>query len=169
MSKRHRADRAEAGPQGRQRALTVPAQRGVSEEDVERARVAALEDWLEGRLDAEGLAEVWAVQPGDLVPGVDDVDDDQADDDGAGFRAAYATAAAAALGYSTGDVRHVLLQLVEQRERLDLALVASVNRARLDGWSWDDLASVLGVTRQSAHRRFRDAAVEAAGLVTARS
>jgi DNA-directed RNA polymerase specialized sigma24 family protein len=40
-----------------------------------------------------------------------------------------------------------LRRLVEQLERLH------VRRARMQGWSWQEIATVLGVTRQAVHQK----------------
>ncbi|MEW2399991.1 hypothetical protein [Streptomyces sp. NPDC046862] len=36
----------------------------------------------------------------------------------------------------------------------DILLTQAVGRARGEGYSWEDVASPLGTTRQSAHERF---------------
>jgi hypothetical protein len=41
-----------------------------------------------------------------------------------------------------------LRQLLEQLEALQ------VKAAREDGWTWERIASALGVTRQSVHRKY---------------
>ncbi len=41
-----------------------------------------------------------------------------------------------------------------QRRRLDLDLAIAVEIARVDGLSWQDIGTVLGVTRQAAFQRF---------------
>ncbi len=41
-----------------------------------------------------------------------------------------------------------------QRRRLDLDLAIAVEVARVDGLSWQDIGTVLGVTRQAAFQRF---------------
>ncbi len=41
-----------------------------------------------------------------------------------------------------------------QRRRLDLDLAIAVEVARVDGLSWEDIGTVLGVTRQAAWERF---------------
>jgi hypothetical protein len=43
-----------------------------------------------------------------------------------------------------------LRRLAEQLER------AQVERARALGWSWQDIAAALGVTKQTVHRKHRE-------------
>ena len=42
-----------------------------------------------------------------------------------------------------------LRRLLEQLERLH------VDNARADGWSWQEIGDVLGLTRQAAHHKHR--------------
>ncbi len=42
---------------------------------------------------------------------------------------------------------HALRRLVEQLE------ASQVRRAREQGWSWQDIADVLGVSRQAVHKK----------------
>lgn len=37
---------------------------------------------------------------------------------------------------------------------LERLTALQVEQARAAGWSWEEIASVLGVTRQSAHKRY---------------
>lgn len=48
-----------------------------------------------------------------------------------------------------------LADLAAVADQLDVALAMAVANLRERGYSWGDIASVLGVTRQSAHERFR--------------
>jgi hypothetical protein len=49
--------------------------------------------------------------------------------------------------------RLALRELTRLRPALDRLEAALVDQARRDGCSWTDVASDLGVTKQSAHRR----------------
>ncbi len=46
----------------------------------------------------------------------------------------------------------------ERLATLEHALRVSVAAARADGWRWDDVGMVLGVTKQAAQQRFGSSA-----------
>ncbi len=56
----------------------------------------------------------------------------------------------------------VLRDIVQLRASLDRIEALLVERARANGSSWAEIGGLLGVTRQSAHRRHRTAAKPAA-------
>lgn len=48
----------------------------------------------------------------------------------------------------------LLASLADQRAEVEDALSESVTRARLNGYSWAQIAGALGVTRQAAQKRY---------------
>ena len=64
----------------------------------------------------------------------------------------------------TGGPADHLAAVVALRELADRMEDAGVEQAMREGWSWIDVASALGVTRQAVHkkhlRRLADAGVE---------
>jgi DNA invertase Pin-like site-specific DNA recombinase len=53
-----------------------------------------------------------------------------------------------------GEPLAELHRLAELRKEVARAEEAQVRRARTSGYSWQAIASALGVTKQAAHRRF---------------
>ncbi|WP_119696835.1 AsnC family protein [Microbacterium halotolerans] len=47
-----------------------------------------------------------------------------------------------------------LFALAERRRELSRDEAALVRRARVSGYSWEAIATALGITRQAAHKRF---------------
>ena len=54
---------------------------------------------------------------------------------------------------SPEDPGEALAAVVSLRRRADRLELASVRSAIAQGWSWTQVAEVLGVTRQAAHKR----------------
>jgi len=54
---------------------------------------------------------------------------------------------------SPEDPGEALAAVVSLRRRADRLELASVQSAIAQGWSWTQVAEVLGVTRQAAHKR----------------
>jgi DNA-directed RNA polymerase specialized sigma24 family protein len=63
-----------------------------------------------------------------------------------------ATALAAAAGDQ--DPRVGLHAVAALRRLLDVLERAQVRNARSAGWSWAEIANVLGVSRQAVHKKF---------------
>lgn len=53
-----------------------------------------------------------------------------------------------------GEPLAELHRLTELRREISRAEEAQVRRARNEGYSWQAVASALGVSKQAAHRRF---------------
>lgn len=53
-----------------------------------------------------------------------------------------------------GEPLAELHRLTELRREISRAEEAQVRRARTTGYSWQAIASALGVSKQAAHRRF---------------
>ncbi len=47
-----------------------------------------------------------------------------------------------------------LLQLAEQRTAVEAELVEAVCQARADNYSWSEIGTMLGVSKQAAQRRY---------------
>jgi hypothetical protein len=62
-----------------------------------------------------------------------------------------ATALAAAADSS--DPRTGLRAVAALRRLLEQLEVLQVDNARVNGWSWQEIAEVLGVSRQAAHKK----------------
>ena len=58
-----------------------------------------------------------------------------------------AQGAARRLGHGHIGTEHLLLGLLEQLETLQVA------NARSSGWSWQEIAAELGVSRQAVHKK----------------
>jgi hypothetical protein len=54
---------------------------------------------------------------------------------------------------ATGDVE-ALIDLVGLSQQLDTAILQAVTGLRACGYSWTEIATRLGVTRQAAHQRW---------------
>jgi DNA-directed RNA polymerase specialized sigma24 family protein len=54
----------------------------------------------------------------------------------------------------SGDPRALLRRIAQQRAELDRAESLSVRRARNSGLTWQEIAAVLGVTKQAVHKRY---------------
>ncbi len=54
---------------------------------------------------------------------------------------------------SSGDPTEGLRAVVALRQLLERLERLHVQRARDQGWSWQDIASVLGVSRQAVHQK----------------
>lgn len=54
----------------------------------------------------------------------------------------------------SGDPRALLRRIAQQRAELDRAESLSVRRARNSGLTWQEIAGVLGVTKQAVHKRY---------------
>jgi predicted DNA-binding protein (UPF0251 family) len=57
---------------------------------------------------------------------------------------------------STGEPDTALRAVARLRRLVEQIEVEQVRRARQLGWSWQDIASRLGVTKQTLHRKYRD-------------
>jgi hypothetical protein len=53
------------------------------------------------------------------------------------------------------DPRRALAGAAELRREAERLQTVAVRRARHDGLSWAEIAAVLGVSKQAAHRRYR--------------
>lgn len=53
-----------------------------------------------------------------------------------------------------GGVLGELRQIAEAQRELAARETVAVRRARAEGFSWEAIATMLGVTRQAVHRRF---------------
>jgi DNA-directed RNA polymerase specialized sigma24 family protein len=62
----------------------------------------------------------------------------------------------AKLALATGDddPRAALSAAAELRRAAGRLQAAVVRRARLAGWSWAEIAAVLGVSKQAVHRKY---------------
>jgi DNA invertase Pin-like site-specific DNA recombinase len=60
-----------------------------------------------------------------------------------------------------------LAAVVALRRLADRLETAQVEQALRDGWSWNDIAAALGVTRQAVHKKYAKRAA-AAGIETRR-
>lgn len=60
---------------------------------------------------------------------------------------------------SGADPREGLRAVLALRRLLERLEYLHVRRAREQGWSWQDIATVLGVSRQAVHQRYGDAVV----------
>lgn len=47
-----------------------------------------------------------------------------------------------------------LFRIAEQRRALNREEEAQVRRARVQGYSWEAIATALGITKQAAHKKF---------------
>lgn len=47
-----------------------------------------------------------------------------------------------------------LFRIAEQRRALSREEEAQVRRARMRGYSWEAIATALGITKQAAHKKF---------------
>ncbi|MBF0816176.1 AsnC family protein [Microbacterium paludicola] len=47
-----------------------------------------------------------------------------------------------------------LFRIAEQRRALNREEEAQVRRARVRGYSWEAIATALGISRQAAHKKF---------------
>ena len=56
---------------------------------------------------------------------------------------------------ASNDPGEGLLAVVALRELLERLEHLHVRRAREQGWSWQDIAAVLGVSRQAVHQKHR--------------
>lgn len=54
---------------------------------------------------------------------------------------------------SSGDPGEGLRAVVALRELLERLEYLHVRRAREEGWSWQDIAAALGVSRQAVHQK----------------
>ena len=69
--------------------------------------------------------------------------------------AAEATEAADLAGSAaSGDPRVGLAAVASLRVLLDSLEELQVSSARRQGWSWQDIAGVLGVSRQAVHKKY---------------
>ena len=55
---------------------------------------------------------------------------------------------------SASDPEQALAAVVALRHTADRLERGAVKRAIEQGWTWEQVASALGVTRQAAHKRF---------------
>jgi DNA-directed RNA polymerase specialized sigma24 family protein len=56
---------------------------------------------------------------------------------------------------SAGDPRDGLRAVRALRRLLEHLERTQVDRARAAGWSWQEVAEVLGVSRQAVHKKYR--------------
>jgi hypothetical protein len=61
--------------------------------------------------------------------------------------------AALATAVESGDPATGLAAVAALRRLVDELEVLHVDHARAAGWSWQDIADVLGVSRQSVHKK----------------
>ena len=62
--------------------------------------------------------------------------------------------AGTALEDSPRDPLPALARIAEQRRALNRDEEALVRRARVSGYSWESIASALGITKQAAHKKY---------------
>lgn len=62
-----------------------------------------------------------------------------------------------AVAATEGDPRTGLRAVRALRRLLEQLEASQVARARAQGWSWQDIADVLGVSRQAVHKKHRRA------------
>ncbi len=62
-------------------------------------------------------------------------------------------AAEAAAGASSADPRVGLRAVVALRRLAEVLEAIQVRNARAKGWSWQEIADVLGVSRQAVHKK----------------
>ena len=60
----------------------------------------------------------------------------------------------AELGTADTAALREIAELVDQREHVDHDLTAAVRAARTSGRSWSEIAAMLGVSKQSAQRKY---------------
>jgi DNA-directed RNA polymerase specialized sigma24 family protein len=60
----------------------------------------------------------------------------------------------AKLVLATGDPRAALSAATELRRAASRLEAGVVRRARIAGWSWAEIAAVLGVSKQAVHRKY---------------
>lgn len=76
-----------------------------------------------------------------------------------GLRACYSRAvnqATELAGKAASDDPAVGLRAVAALHRLlERFMVIQVRNARARGWSWEEIASALGVSRQAVHKKYR--------------
>lgn len=74
----------------------------------------------------------------------------------AGFMRRVMKAYARRIG--AGDIA-ALPELVKLRDELDAQILATITELRSERWnySWQHIGDVLGISRQAAYKRFRDA------------
>lgn len=65
-----------------------------------------------------------------------------------------ATQLAAAAGHDDPEIG--LAAVVALRELLDQLEALQVKAARERGWTWEQIAQALGITRQSVHKKYAD-------------
>ncbi|MBO3663198.1 AsnC family protein [Microbacterium stercoris] len=53
-----------------------------------------------------------------------------------------------------GDPIPALFRIAEQRRELSREEEAQVRRARVRGYSWEAIATALGISKQAAHKKF---------------
>ena len=61
---------------------------------------------------------------------------------------------ATALASDPDDPIPALFRIAERRRELGREEEAHVRRARLQGYSWEAIATALGITKQAAHKKF---------------
>ncbi|MER7798320.1 AsnC family protein [Microbacterium sp. NPDC096154] len=59
-----------------------------------------------------------------------------------------------ALGSDPDEPIAQLFRIAEQRRALSREEEAQVRRARMRGYSWEAIATALGITKQAAHKKF---------------